>query len=108
MRYTQKQTEAFVTTWQTSTTVAEVVCRLQEHPDFPDELPPFYGHTSANFGTNPARPLSMKWARQRCKALRREGVPLKDLPRVSARARSAIKTNCLDYTRLAAIARKLA
>jgi hypothetical protein len=35
MAYTHKQTAAFVTTWQTSSTVAEVVCRLQEHSDFP-------------------------------------------------------------------------
>jgi hypothetical protein len=99
MRDTQKQTEAFVTTWQTSTTVAEVVCRLQEHPDFPDEIPENWGYH--------ARPFSMDWANRRRKALQREGVPLKQLPRVSARARSTIKTNGLDYSRLAAIARKL-
>ena len=99
MRYTQKQTEAFVTTWQTSTTVAEVVCRLQEHPDFPDEIPENAGWHS--------KPFSMDWANRRRQALKRQGVPLKHLPRVSKMLRSTIKTNGLDYSRLAAIARKL-
>ena len=99
MRYTQKQTEAFVTTWQTSTTVAEVVCRLQEHSDFPDEIPENWGYH--------ARPFSMDWANRRRKALQREGVPLKYLPKVTARASTRRSRSNVDYTLLAVLARDL-
>jgi hypothetical protein len=99
MAYTHKQTAAFVTTWQTSSTVAEVVCRLQESEDHPSDLPPCWGHSS--------RPISMKWARQRAGSLERQGVPLRYLPLVTSRATGRARRSNVDYTLLAVLARDL-
>jgi hypothetical protein len=100
MAYTHKQTAAFVTTWQTSSTVAEVVCRLQEHPEFPNHL----GDSWHRQGT---RPLNMSWADKRACALVSQGVPLKDLPKVTARASTRRSRSNVDYTLLAVLARDL-
>ena len=98
MAYTHKQTAAFVTTWQTSSTVAEVVCRLQESEDHPS----VYTVTLFN-----ERPLSTKWAKQRAGSLERQGVPLKYLPLVTSRATGRTKRGSVDYTLLAVLARDL-
>ena len=100
MAYTHKQTAAFVTTWQTSSTVAEVVCRLQEHPEFPN-------HLGERFSARGIRKFSTDWANLRRKALEREGVPLKYLPKVTARASGRGTRSNVDYTLLAVLARDL-
>ena len=105
MAYTHKQTAAFVTTWQTSSTVAEVVCRLQEHPDFPSTLPARRHYATGNLV--PERVIDTKWANLRRKALQREGVPLKYLPKVTARASTRRSRSNVDYTLLAVLARDL-
>ena len=100
MAYTHKQTAAFVTTWQTSSTVAEVVCRLQEHPEFPN-------HLGDKYDERGIRKFSTAWANIRRKALQCEGVPLKDLPKVTARASTRRSRSNVDYTLLAVLARDL-
>ena len=82
MAYTHKQTAAFVTTWQTSSTVAEVVCRLQEHPEFPN-------HLGDKYDERGIRKFSTAWANIRRKALQCEGVPLKDLPKTNKQRRES-------------------
>ncbi len=99
MAYTHKQTAAFVTTWQTSSTVAEVVCRLLESGDHPSTLPAS--------SWNDKRLLSTQWAKQRANAIERQGVSLKYLPKVTARASARRSRSNVDYTLLAVLARDL-
>jgi hypothetical protein len=75
--YTSKELQIFVTTWQTSSSVAEVVERLLAAPGFRDE----YARNSHGRGgwTDPAR-LNLDWARQRAYSLKRKGVNLQSLP----------------------------
>ena len=75
-RYTQKELETFVTVWQTSSTVAEAVYRLQGHKDFRDTYFS-QGHWES---VSTWEPLSVEWARSRSFALRKRGVPLRRLP----------------------------
>ncbi len=83
--YTNKELQIFVTTWQTSSSVAEVVERLLAAPGFRDE----YARNPAPYWAepDPAR-LNPQWARQRAYSLKRKGVNLQSLPLCTPRPRA--------------------
>ena len=75
--YGTKELQIFVTTWQTSSSVAEVVERLLAAPGFRNE----YARSAVSVGLKPDPvPLNPSWARQRAYSLKRKGVNLQSLP----------------------------
>ena len=75
--YSDKELQIFVTTWQTSSSVAEVVDRLLAAPGFRDE----YAIRPASYWCTPdSARLNPQWARQRAYSLKRKGVNLQSLP----------------------------
>ena len=90
-RYTECELREFISVWQTSSTVAEAVHRLQESPNFRDTYAGWLGGEE---------PLSVRWAQRRAAALRKKGIKLKSIAARSERGRA----EGLSYSQLSCYA----